>query len=93
MKNKKEVKEEKQEKRYYLFKMNLKILNIFSIVLLIVMLGIGYLFYRNMSSYKSIPLKKQDLPLRIKVIGILYNCLPMNIFKMIRLLSKGREKI
>jgi len=38
---------EKQEKKYYLFKMNLKTLNILSIILLIVMLGIGYLFYHD----------------------------------------------
>ncbi len=47
MSSKKEEKQEKQEKKYYLFKMNLKILNILSIVLLIVMMGIGYLFYHD----------------------------------------------
>jgi len=37
----------KDNKNYYIFKMNLTILNVFSIILLIVVLGIGLLIYKN----------------------------------------------
>ena len=36
-----------ENKKYYIFKMSLGILNIFSILLLIVMVGIGLLFYKD----------------------------------------------